>query len=57
MSRKGARRAAAIASSLFRAADPVGIFLDDLVAALGSHLTEVMKLGLRMLINAGDPHI
>ncbi len=40
-----------------RAADPVGILLDDLIAALRGHLAEVIELGLRMLIEARDPEI
>ena len=40
-----------------RPGDPVCVFVDDLIAALGGHLAEIMKLCLRMLIDAGDPHI
>ena len=37
--------------------DSVCIFVDDFIAALGSHLAEIMKLGLGVLIDARDPHI
>ena len=40
-----------------RPGDPIGILLHDLVTALSSHLAEIMKLGLGMLIQARDPHI
>ena len=33
------------------AADLVGVFLDDLVAALLGHLPQVIQLGLRMLVD------
>ena len=39
------------------AGNPVGVFMRDLVAALGGHLTQVEELGLGMLIQARDPHI
>ena len=41
----------------FRSTDPVYILLHDLVAALGGHLAQVKRLGLRVLIDTGDPHI
>ena len=41
----------------FGAGDPVGVLVDDFIAALDGHLAEVEKLGLRVLIQAGDPHI
>ncbi len=40
-----------------RPGDPVNIFMDDFVAALGGHLAEVEELSLRVLIQAGDPKI
>ena len=40
-----------------RPGDAVGVFVSDLIAALISHLAEIMKLGLGVLIQAGDPHI
>jgi hypothetical protein len=39
------------------AADPVRILLDDLITALGRHLSEVMKLALRVLIDRTHSHI
>jgi len=39
------------------AADSVRVLLNDLEAALSSHLPQVVQLGLRVLIDAGDPHI
>src|ERR1019366_493100 len=41
----------------FRAADPVFVLLDDLIAPLSSHLAEIVKLGFRMLIEGGDSHV
>ena len=41
----------------FRAGDPVGVFPDDFIAALGGHLAEVEKLSLRVLIQAGDAQV
>jgi hypothetical protein len=35
----------------------VRVFLDDLVATLSSHLTQVVDLRLRVLIDGTDPHI
>ena len=37
--------------------DSVRVFLDDLIATLCSHLAQIVALGLRVLIDAGDPHI
>ena len=39
------------------AADPVGVLLDDLEAALGSHLTQVMNLSLGVLIDRADSEV
>ena len=39
------------------AADPVRVLLDDLIAALSGHLTQVVNLRLRVLIDGTDPHI
>ena len=39
------------------AGDPVGVFMHDLIAALGGHLPQVEKLGLGVLVQARDPHI
>ncbi len=39
------------------AADPIGVLLDDLIAALGGHLAQVVELGLGMLIDGRDPHV
>ena len=41
----------------FCAGDPVCVLLDDLVATLSSHLSQVEKLRLRVLIDCGDPQI
>ena len=41
----------------FGSADPVGVLLDDLIAALLGHLAKVVELGLGVLIEGGDPHI
>ena len=40
-----------------RAADPVRILFDDLIAALAGHLLEIVELGFRMLIDGRDPHV
>jgi len=40
-----------------RAADPVRILFDDLIAALAGHLLEIVELGFRMLVDSADPHI
>lgn len=39
------------------AGDPVRVLGDDLIAALGRHLPQVEKLGLRMLIDRADSHV
>jgi hypothetical protein len=39
------------------AADPIGVFLHDLIASLSSHLPQVKKLRLRMLIDCGDAQV
>ena len=39
------------------AGDPVGVFLDDLIATLSCHLPQVVKLGFRVLIDRTHPHI
>src|ERR1035437_4711969 len=44
-------------SPSLRATDHVGVLFDDPIAALFSHLTEVIELGFRMLIEGGDSHI
>ena len=41
----------------FGSADPVGILADDLVAALLSHLSEVIELGLGMLIDGKHSYV
>ncbi len=41
----------------FSPADAVGVFTNDLIAALRSHCSEVMQLGLGMLIDGRDPQI
>ena len=40
-----------------RAADSVGILLDDFEAALNGHLTQIKELGLGVLIQGGNSHI
>ena len=40
-----------------RAADRVGVGLDDLIAALFGHLSQVIELGFMVLIESRDPHI
>ena len=40
-----------------RAGDLVGVLVDDLEAALSGERTEIMELGLRMLIDGRNPHI
>ena len=40
-----------------RPRDPVGVFVDDLKSTLLSHGTEIVKLGLRVLIHCGDAHV
>jgi hypothetical protein len=37
--------------------DFVAVLLDDLEAALRGHLAQVVELGLRVLVDRGDPHI
>jgi hypothetical protein len=37
--------------------NPIGKFLDDLIATLISHLPEIEKLGFRVLIDCRHPHI
>lgn len=39
------------------AGDPIGILVHDLIATLSSHLPEIEKLRLRVLIDGGHPHI
>ena len=41
----------------FGSADPVGILFDDLIAALLSHLTQVIELGFGVLIEGRDSHV
>jgi hypothetical protein len=41
----------------FRAGDPVGELLNDLIAALLSHLAEIEELGFGMLVKSADPHV
>ena len=38
-------------------ADPVGVLFDDLEAALCGHLSKIMQLALRVLIESTDPHV
>ena len=40
-----------------RSGDHVGVLFDDQIAALLSHLMEVVELSLGVLIEGGDPHI
>src|ERR1019366_2294067 len=40
-----------------RATDLVGVFVNDLIAALSSPLTQVEKLRLQVLIDGGDSHV
>ena len=40
-----------------RAADRVGILLDDLIAALLGHLVQVVELRFGVLVEGADPHI
>ena len=40
-----------------RAADPVFVCVDDLIAALCGHLLEIEKLGLEVLINSADTRV
>jgi hypothetical protein len=44
-------------AACLHAAEPVRIFVEDLVATLFSHLPQVEKLGLGVLIHGRDPHI
>ena len=44
-------------TACLHAADPVGVLLCDFVAALGSHLPQVVHLGLRVLINGAHPEV
>ena len=37
--------------------DPVSVFRNDLVTALGSHLPEIVQLRLGMLVDGGHAHI
>ena len=41
----------------FGSADPVGILFDDLIPTLLGHLTEVVELGLRVLVEGGDSQV
>ena len=41
----------------FGPADPVGILFDDLIPTLLGHLTEVVELGLRVLVESGDSQV
>ena len=41
----------------FRATDSVRVLLRDLETALGGHLAQVIDLGLRVLVDAGDPQV
>ena len=41
----------------FGSADPVGILFDDLIPTLLGHLTEVIELGLRVLVEGGDSQV
>ena len=40
-----------------RAGDSICIFMDDLIAALRSHLAQVMQLAFGMLIDGRNPHV
>ena len=39
------------------ATDPVGVFLHDFIAALGSQLFQVEELSFRMLVDGADSHV
>jgi len=41
----------------FRAADPVRVLFDDLIAALPGHLMEVVELSFWMMIKGADPQV
>jgi len=38
-------------------ADPVRVLVDDLITTLRGHLAQIVQLGLRVLVDAGDPRI
>jgi hypothetical protein len=44
-------------AACLHAADPVRIFLNDVKTTLSGHLTQIMKLGLGVLIDGRDSHI
>ena len=44
------KQAVETGAARFRAADPVFVFLDDLIATLFSHLVEIVELGFGMLV-------
>jgi hypothetical protein len=41
----------------FRAADPVSVFLHDLETALRGQRTQIIHLGLRMLVQGGNAEV